>query len=383
MNPGKVMVATDNLGDGIQVMRQLRTQFAQVSLSTDAGRAVADFEECAPDVLVLAFDSLDKVQKYLDRYRLRRAAPRKLHRTVVLCSQGESQAAFERCKAGVFDDYVTYWPQVPDTLRLCMSVWIACNAMLATQSNALRPAELRAHVKRVAGLAAVFDDFETGAERSGGGREALAQAEHQIARVVDDFAERLALGVAAGWLAVKDRAALAQEIMQLKGDQIMLARGAGATATESMKAWAREVLAQIEPSLTENRALDKRLRQIRPVVLVVEDDEFARQLVGRCLDARAWETVFAADGAVALSLLSRLLPDVILMDIRLPGLDGVSLTQKLKSSAHLAQIPVIMMTGDATKQTLVSSLEAGAAAFVIKPFTRESLVKNLDKVLSR
>ncbi|MDP3223015.1 MAG: response regulator [Rubrivivax sp.] len=65
------------------------------------------------------------------------------------------------------------------------------------------------------------------------------------------------------------------------------------------------------------------------------------------------------------------------------GIDGVALTQRLKASPHLASIPVVMMTGDASKAALLSSLEAGAAAFVVKPFTRESLTSKMQAVLSR
>jgi CheY-like chemotaxis protein len=74
-------------------------------------------------------------------------------------------------------------------------------------------------------------------------------------------------------------------------------------------------------------------------------------------------------------------PDAILMDIRLPGIDGVSLTERLKASPALADIPIIMMSGDSRVETLVRSMEAGATAFVVKPFTRQSLTMKLEKVL--
>jgi CheY-like chemotaxis protein len=69
------------------------------------------------------------------------------------------------------------------------------------------------------------------------------------------------------------------------------------------------------------------------------------------------------------------------MDIRLPGIDGVSLTERLKASPALADIPIIMMSGDARLERLVRSMEVGAAAFVVKPFTRESLTMKVEKVL--
>lgn len=117
--------------------------------------------------------------------------------------------------------------------------------------------------------------------------------------------------------------------------------------------------------------------------MVVEDDGFTRTLVGRALDPVTWEAVFAVDGATALAQLRRQRPDVILMDIHLPGLDGVALTQRLKASPHLAGIPIVMLTGDASRAALLSSRVAGAAAFVVKPFTRESLMSKRLAALSQ
>jgi CheY-like chemotaxis protein len=71
---------------------------------------------------------------------------------------------------------------------------------------------------------------------------------------------------------------------------------------------------------------------------------------------------------------------VILMDIRLPGMDGVALTRHLKSSPHLTDIPIVMMTGDARRETLLRSIEAGAAGFVVKPVTRAGLEAKLGKI---
>jgi CheY-like chemotaxis protein len=71
------------------------------------------------------------------------------------------------------------------------------------------------------------------------------------------------------------------------------------------------------------------------------------------------------------------------MDVRLPGIDGVTLTRRLKSTPHCAKIPIIMMSGDARGETLRNSIEAGAADFVVKPFTTEALTSKIENVLSR
>lgn len=132
-------------------------------------------------------------------------------------------------------------------------------------------------------------------------------------------------------------------------------------------------LASISPPKPSGRA--------RPIVMLVEDDEFSHQLVAITLESQNIELVAESDGAAALDRIRSVQPDLILMDIMLPGRDGVELTQHLKADPALADIPVVMLTGEARRETLVRSMEAGAADFIVKPFTPDALIAKLTKFL--
>ena len=141
-------------------------------------------------------------------------------------------------------------------------------------------------------------------------------------------------------------------------------------ATRVVAAGAPTSIASIEPSASK-----------RGVVLVVEDDEVLHQLVTAMVDSDAVELIFQSDGAAALDRIRAVGPDLVLMDILLPDADGIDLTQRLKNTPELAAIPVVMFTGEARMETLLRSMEAGAADFLVKPFTREALVAKLSKYL--
>ena len=307
----RIVVATDNGDDAQQVVRQLKAVFGDVRASIvagDARAAAVDVESLRPQVLVLAFDTLEKAQRYyLGLYRHGSTALQAPHRTVVLCSKDEARAAFELCLKNCFDDYVLHWPLSYDGARLAMSVWVAARQMAAGADQPLTRLDWQRHARHLADLEGTVAAPETTAE---------------------------------------------------------------------------DLRMRIAPSLAGTRALAEAVRQLRPVVMVVDDDEFSRRLVQQALDPARWQAVFAADGAAALSSLRRMRPDLILMDVRLPDTDGVSLTRRLKAAPHLATIPVVMMTGDARRETLVSSMEAGAAGFVVKPVRREALEEKLVAVLA-
>ena len=116
--------------------------------------------------------------------------------------------------------------------------------------------------------------------------------------------------------------------------------------------------------------------------MVVDDDEVARLLISEALAGEPYELVFAQDGASALGVLRHTRPDLILMDVRLPDTDGVVLTGRLKALPQLASIPVLMITGDALRETLENSVRAGASGFIVKPFTRAGLVERVERSLA-
>jgi CheY-like chemotaxis protein len=119
----------------------------------------------------------------------------------------------------------------------------------------------------------------------------------------------------------------------------------------------------------------------RPLVLVVEDDKVLHTLVAAMLAPEDVDLVFETDGSTALERIEALAPDLVLMDIGLPGSDGLALTEQIKSTRGISSIPVVMLTGEARADTLVRSVQAGAADFVVKPFTREALLAKLNKYL--
>lgn len=118
----RILVATEVVGDAEMVRGQLRSEFPRVAISTDPAFAVADFERVAPDVLVLAFNTLEKSDHYYEilmKHGIGHAHP---HRTLVLCTRWELREAYERCKLGRYDNYVLFWPVTHDAPRLLLAV---------------------------------------------------------------------------------------------------------------------------------------------------------------------------------------------------------------------------------------------------------------------
>lgn len=116
-------------------------------------------------------------------------------------------------------------------------------------------------------------------------------------------------------------------------------------------------------------------------VLVVDDEEVITNLLGYILTSHGYDVYLARDGRHGLNLARQVRPDLILMDIGMPRLDGHSATEEIKRDPELSNTPVIYITGrnvDADKKRFT---ETGAAAFVRKPFTQEQILSVIKLVL--
>jgi len=118
-------------------------------------------------------------------------------------------------------------------------------------------------------------------------------------------------------------------------------------------------------------------------ILVVEDNEINRVLIRDILNLGDFKMIEAGDGQEGVDLARTLKPDLILMDIQLPIMDGISATRLLKSNPETRNIPVIALTGYAYEKDRRAFLEAGGDAFVSKPIDVDELLTTMAKVLKQ
>ncbi|MGY1409000.1 MULTISPECIES: response regulator [unclassified Luteimonas] len=118
-------------------------------------------------------------------------------------------------------------------------------------------------------------------------------------------------------------------------------------------------------------------------ILLVEDNEMNRDMLSRRLSRRGHQVTIAGDGRIALELASRELPDLILMDMGLPVMDGWDTTRQLKADARTAAIPVIALTAHAMADDRMRALEAGCDDFDTKPVDLDRLLGKVGALARR
>jgi CheY-like chemotaxis protein len=119
------------------------------------------------------------------------------------------------------------------------------------------------------------------------------------------------------------------------------------------------------------------------VVLVVDDDRLNRVMLSKLLELDGYRPLTACDGLQALALLSREPVDAVLLDVVMPGLDGIAVLESIKGDHRLGHLPVMMISAIEETDSIVRCLDAGAVDFVSKPFEPEILRAKLKGTLAR
>jgi CheY-like chemotaxis protein len=115
----------------------------------------------------------------------------------------------------------------------------------------------------------------------------------------------------------------------------------------------------------------------KPTVLVIEDDEYSRDALAHLLAAEGYETQSASDGESGLANARQMKPDVIVLDLNLPGIDGKQVIQMIRRDGPLKAVPILIVTGDEDRAAQ-AAVELGADGYLTKPVEFDALIRAID-----
>ncbi|MCK5374719.1 MAG: response regulator [Alphaproteobacteria bacterium] len=117
-------------------------------------------------------------------------------------------------------------------------------------------------------------------------------------------------------------------------------------------------------------------------ILIVDDDGTLLSIVDSLLQKNGFNTSLANSAEEGFELIDKSLPQIILLDIRMPGMNGYDALVKLKNNNRTKDIPVIMLTSEDDISSVSQALEAGARDYIVKPFDHNNLILRIKKVMS-
>jgi len=379
----RILIASDAVGDAEAVRSILSEQYQSIFTTTEQSQAVEEFDAVRPAFLILAFDQIEKAERYyLHLYRTSKEIQTLQHKTILLCAKERVEHAYRLCKEKQFDEYVVYWPLTYDHLRIFMAMDHLIADLQKSDTNTVSEDVLT----KVRTLGTIVPAMES----------SLKSAETMIAKTADSvdgaaaeisaallgMCDRLLKDGLSGALEVRDGAHVRSEFNRLQATQVLPKIDGMKQQIQSAKRDTEELIRNTQPKLEQMKTLNKTARTFTPQILLVDDDGFQSKLLSPVFVNEDIKLSYAASAARALSMLSKMSPSLILMDVHLPDVDGIQLTRKIKAMPRFREVPVIMITGSSEKRIVVESLKAGAVDFVVKPIDKEVLLGKIKKLLN-
>jgi len=117
-------------------------------------------------------------------------------------------------------------------------------------------------------------------------------------------------------------------------------------------------------------------------ILIIEDDKFVRELIAQKLTEEGYEALMTVDGEEGMVQIKEKKPDLVLLDLILPGIDGFEVLSRMKADPNLAQIPVVILSNLGQKEEIERGLKLGAIDYMIKAhFTPREIIEKINSVL--
>lgn len=377
-----LLIASDDGDDLNDIHRHLKTIFAHTGGATDTaegGDFISGRESC---VIALAFRTLEDAEEHytaLLRHAIHNRPVR--HRTILLCHTHEARDACSAAMRGRFDDFVLFKPLADPCLLRFRSYRLA------------RSLETEERIKRVVGEQAARRSrhiTQRAMENVHRDQRRLQQQtvedhrrlRNQMVHHINNLEVSLDSPEYADAVEVRDRERLGAH----------LDAGVRNDLEEELAAFKQNLTASIDQLVERYHHIKEEaegaLARITPqaetqamTVLVVEDDAEVNDTVREFLEMDNHQVLQAFDGDNGYFSAVHNVPDLMLIDIRLPKLSGVELAMKLKAHDKTRFIPIIIVTGNATRQVVESCRRAGVNEFLVKPLTYEVLHEKIETVM--
>lgn len=333
-----------------------------------------------PQIIVLGYDKLEtsaEVYRYLAQEALPDLDSHRYHRVIALCNKTEAQRAYALCKEGTFDDYIVFWPLTYDPFRMMVSVLKAMKDLSLNQN--------------ISDSRQMIDRQQNDLEALSGEHQRLSvQGQGYSSSMIDQIS------------ALASRLEKTLSTFNETSVRLLQAVPAGANLEpekrrlNSIAGNLKESLNHYDTVIEESHRYLELLQSNQPprygkdlkagqevTILVVDDDEFIRELVNTLLSPKNYDIMLSGNGQDAFKKIAEHKPDLILMDILMPGMDGILVTQLLKGDSALRHIPIIFLTGQNSRHTVDKCIDIGAADYIVKPFSRETLLYKVEMALMK
>ncbi len=364
----RLLLVADDEHNIEEVVSYLRANDVVLSSTSNPETGLRLFEKIRPDILCLGFRNIASATVY------KRKLPHKPHlfQTILMCQTSERANAANLVIEKVFDDYFLFKP-IYDLNRLRVCIQHALSRRAALQ-------KLRTYKAKFSQSSHILDQALSGRSRlKSDSMQSHEQMVRQAGETFDEFKNSMTGPELKEVIKVLDAKKIDQHFNHFKEKEL---GGIFANFKSDLFGSFDKGFEGVIEQAREASRLENDNKRRRPYsVLIVEDDPYGLELVDAMLSVEGFKTNQARNAGEAAARVSKHKPDLILMDMRLPGMSGLELTQKFHEQPATKDIPIMLLSAHISEEVVLQACKLGVKDVIAKPIKRKELLERVAKTL--
>ena len=367
----RVLLVADNKADAQDISDILEVIGIEIIIALDNESTVQSFDKHQPQLLICAREHIrDNENLYLDLYCNSEHIHTSYHQTIVLCKLADSKKAYDLCRRGIFTDYVVDKPR-HDIFRLRLSIEIMLDNFARNQEQHKLGREFRGAGNEAKSLANSVNNIRVERQQlSDNSAVKMQSLNEQVLRETQSVLSSLYTGIEGSALK-RSFADKIQGILNSVGNEMTQEINILNKALDDVSANYIDTLDQLIDAV----------KDIPATILIIDDNEAFAETIGEILSEDGYRTLCSNDAKQGINLAIKQLPDLILLDISMPGMDGLQATLILKNNPHIKDIPIIILSAKNDRDVVMKLKAAGAKGFISKPTKAQVILDKIAKTL--
>lgn len=377
----KIMIVGDNQFNIEEVVRLSSSPIMVIHQAMDSEWAIEQFDRTPCHVLILCHNQIADAENFYNSFIMfSDKAMETPHQTLLLCDGKDSALANAICSKQAMDDYVIYRP-LYDVQRVRFSIGLAMDRLESQNYKSIIEERL---TNMVGNMGQIKLDLSEQIDKVTHCQKVMSDSDNSSEDILEKgifrIKEKLDRLHSDGVININDEEKFSEEYNKIKDEcleesKLLQDDNHELDWIEDMKSDFSEVRDSATHILTE----EAKIIDDNPFkVLIVEDEVVNQKMMEMMLSREGFSVKVAGDGISAIHITEHWLPDLILMDIKMPKMNGLKVTQKLKSNKRFKDTHIIMLTGHSEQAVVKECLKAGASDFIVKPAQKDELLERIS-----
>jgi len=377
IKPCSIMIIGDSQGNIEDAIRLASSPNITIKHAIDKAWSIELFDRHPCEIIVLCHSRVEDAERfYMSLVMLSEKGMESPHQVIVLCDGKEVEKAFSLCRSEIFNDYIISKPLF-DIYRLKFCIQLALQRLENEDSKKQLERKLEILMTKIQSIKTDMENYFEQTNHAEEIKENIKKdSQLSFENALDKLREKIVDIKEINSLPNSDIDAFEQNYKKIS-DEIT---NDTETNDHEFNTW-KSNLDACEKSISEKTQsiLDTEKSESNTIkALIVEDEMVNQKMMSLILKKEGFDIKAADDGLSAIKIAEKWKPDLLFMDIRMPKMNGLKVTQHLKSQPYFDDTYIIMLTAHDNRAVVKECLKAGASDYLVKPAKKSEIIQRLD-----